>query len=151
MRFTIRGEVRKITNDPNFYLTLSMTADANTLLTLKSERATTIWLSPVNDQRQATALTGTRDQGIAGIAWSPSESIVYSSVYDGNLSIWRMNRDGPKQLTLEKTTTIVQSQNCNLEALGLPSAPIMTFHGFQELVRMMDINQRAPNMANAAV
>lgn len=98
-----KGEVRKLTNDPNNYIRISTTLDLNTFLTLKVEENTSIWLTSLNDNRQFTPFNVRQKKGVSEIVWNPDGKLIYT-VSDGeNLNLWLQERDGntAHQLTFE--------------------------------------------------
>ncbi|HVF43670.1 MAG TPA: winged helix-turn-helix domain-containing protein [Pyrinomonadaceae bacterium] len=96
------GEARRVTNDLNTYLGASLTADANALVTVQTDRVPNIWVAPAGDAsraRQITTGSGKFD-GYYGVAWTPDGRIVYASVAGGSWDIWTMNADGTGQRQL---------------------------------------------------
>ena len=91
------GEVRRITNDLNFYTNLSVTADSRVVATVQLEWSFDVWVAPMAALDSAKPITS--DGRGAGPTWSPDGRIVYFSYADGN--IWVMGSDGSnrKQLT----------------------------------------------------
>src|SRR5439155_2212209 len=64
------GTVRQITNDLNNYRNVSLTTDAESLVTVLSEGTSDIWIAPDGDASHALQLTSNRFDGVAGIAWT---------------------------------------------------------------------------------
>jgi serine/threonine protein kinase len=95
------GEVRRITNDLNSYTDVSLTSDSTTLVAAQTELISTVWISPGSELSDAKQITNGRDDGSAGIAWTPDGRIVYISSASGSTEIWTMKSDGSdqKQLT----------------------------------------------------
>ena len=98
------GEARRITNDPNRYFGVSLTADSSALVTVQGEVASSIWVAPrgeASGARQITSGSGT-GAGLDGIACMPNGGVVYTSNASGRSDIWSMGADGssPVQLTL---------------------------------------------------
>jgi len=96
------GAARQITNDLNSYVGLSLSDDSVKLVTVQSDRLSSIWIAPRGDATQALQVTS----GVSnyfGLVWTPQGRIVYSSVASGNPDIWSMNPDGTdqRQLTAE--------------------------------------------------
>jgi serine/threonine protein kinase/Tol biopolymer transport system component len=94
------GTVERITNDLNNYLALGLTAGADTVVTVKSDRSANIWLAALNDTPRARKLmpeVGT----YFGVSWFPDGRLAVSSMGGGNPDIWVINSDGrgQKQLT----------------------------------------------------
>jgi Tol biopolymer transport system component/DNA-binding winged helix-turn-helix (wHTH) protein len=97
------GETRRVTNDLNSYQSLSITADAKTLVTVQTDRVPNLWVAPASDPSRARQLTTGpgRFDGYYGVAWTPDGRLLYSSVASGSWDIWVMNADGTgaRQLT----------------------------------------------------
>jgi Tol biopolymer transport system component/tRNA A-37 threonylcarbamoyl transferase component Bud32 len=98
------GAASRVTNDLNYYNTISLTADARTLLAVQNEGGVfNLWLAPAADvtrgARQVTS-DGTGDQP----AWTPDGRVVYYSQASGNGDIWVMGGDGSgaRQLTTDE-------------------------------------------------
>jgi Tol biopolymer transport system component/predicted Ser/Thr protein kinase len=89
------GEVRRITSDLNYYLSVSITADSRAVATVQREFSFDAWVAPMAALDSAKPITSDRRSG--GGTWSPDGRIVYSSSADW----WVMEADGsnPKQLT----------------------------------------------------
>ena len=102
------GVARRITNDPNSYVGLSATRDGSTLLTIKADRYSTIWIMPTNKADHAAQITHSEYIGSTGITWTSDGRIVYASNETGNQNIWAMNADGSsrEQLTFSDRTNI---------------------------------------------
>ncbi|HVG28950.1 MAG TPA: winged helix-turn-helix domain-containing protein [Pyrinomonadaceae bacterium] len=101
------GEPRRITNDVNGYLGVSVSADARAMLTARSERVAGFWVAPLGDANSATKAGGVSADLYSerhGMAWTPDERIVYASTASGEPNVWVMNADGSarKQLTSER-------------------------------------------------
>jgi serine/threonine protein kinase len=96
------GEARRITNDFSSYANLSLTADARTLIVIKRETTSHIWLAPDGNMSRAKQLTtGTgRQDGTPAVNWTPDGRIVYDSTASGGRHTWIMNADGSDQRQL---------------------------------------------------
>jgi TolB protein len=97
------GEARRITNDLNRYIDVSLTADSRSLVTIQSNRISDIWVAPSKDLSQAKQITTGAVEGFGGVNWTPDGRIVYLSRVSGKSDVWIMNADGSgqKQLTYE--------------------------------------------------
>jgi Tol biopolymer transport system component len=105
------GASSRVTNDLNYYNTISLTADARTLLAVQNEGgAFNLWVAPAGDitrgARQVTS-DGTGDQP----AWTADGHLVYYSQASGNGDIWVMNSDGSgrRQLTANENNDSLPS------------------------------------------
>ena len=95
------GEARRITNDTNNYVGISLTADSTALVTVQSEQVSNIWVAPNGEAGRAVQLPSNRNDGMAGVTLTPDGHIVYASNEGHRADIWIMNADGTgqKQLT----------------------------------------------------
>jgi TolB protein len=86
---------------------MSLTADAQTLVTVQNEARVNVWTVPggdVNRARQSTTGIGQYD-GARGISWTPDGRIVYVSRLSGSQDIWIMDADGTRQQQLTNAAT----------------------------------------------
>jgi serine/threonine protein kinase len=97
------GEARKITNDANQYIGISLTADSGALVTVQLDNESSIWVAPSDDVGSAHPVTSGVYEGFRGLSWTPDGKIVYDSMASGNWNIWLMAADGTgrKQLTAD--------------------------------------------------
>lgn len=99
------GEARPITRDDfSNYLNVSVTADGRTILAIRQERTSHIWLAPARDTSRAIQLTtGTfRLDGDPSVSWTPDGRIVFDSTASGGRHTWIMNADGSEQRQLNE-------------------------------------------------
>jgi Tol biopolymer transport system component/predicted Ser/Thr protein kinase len=98
------GAPRRVTNDTNYYVVLSITADARTLLAGTHGESGQIWVAPGGDPARARQITSAAGDMPRGLSWTPDGRIVYDSQASGNMDIWAMNADGtaPRQLTFDQ-------------------------------------------------
>ena len=94
------GQARKITNDLSDYYGMSLSADSRALVTLQTQRLSTIWISPKNQINRPTQVT----PGVGtyyDLSWTPDGHVLYASDASGSADIWEMeaNGTGQKQLT----------------------------------------------------
>jgi Tol biopolymer transport system component len=96
------GEVQKITNDPNNYIGVSLTADSNALVTAQSDLGANIWISSREQINDATQITSAKLIGAEGLAWVPDGRLIYTSTSggDSDLLISDAKGDNQKQLML---------------------------------------------------
>ena len=96
------GAVRKLTSDSKPYFSISLAGESRTLLAVRSDLISDIWVAPDWKKEQARKITlGTGSYGT--ISYAPDGKIVYSSAASGLGDIWIMNGDGSnaKQLTAD--------------------------------------------------
>ncbi len=97
---------RKITSDLLDYRTVSLTADASTIVTVAADSTSSIWTIPL-DGGEPRRVSAGRYDGLSGIAAAPGGRILYRSVESGSASIWIMDEDGTQrtQVTLDGVTS----------------------------------------------
>ena len=93
------GDVRRITNDLHDYnaMTLSLSADSRSLVTVQLQTTSNIWVLPEGDPERARQITFGpvgRYDGLNGLAWTPHGKIVYSSHIGDGHAIWQMDAGG---------------------------------------------------------
>ena len=91
------GRLQKLTDDLNYYVTLSLTADASKLITVQSTLVSQVWISPNLDVSNARNIAGGRGK----LAWMPDgQQIVYDYGSRIGADLWIARADGtePRQL-----------------------------------------------------
>ncbi len=97
------GQARRITNDLNYYIGLSLAADSHTAVAVLLNRSANVWIMPQSDTRKSRRVTTSNFSGIEGVAWAPDGRLVYTSMERENLDLWITNANGSNavQLTFE--------------------------------------------------
>jgi Tol biopolymer transport system component/predicted Ser/Thr protein kinase len=96
------GVVRRITTDLSSYSGLSLSRDGRTLVTVRGEERSAIWVSDDTSTgavRMVSTSAGA-DDGVRGLAWAADGRLLYTSTASGNSDIWIMNADGTGRLQL---------------------------------------------------
>lgn len=93
------GAVRRITNDLNSYVSLALSEDSTKLITVQSDRLTSISVAPTGNTNGARQVTSGVSRHF-GLNWTPDGRIIFSSVAGGNAGIWIMQSDGSEQRQL---------------------------------------------------
>lgn len=95
------GKARLLETGVNGVFGISLTDDARSLVTVKSNKITSFLISPLDDrEKQTMLLTKTGDESLLplGADWTADNSkIVYSTTAGGNADIWAINADGAEQ------------------------------------------------------
>jgi TolB protein len=96
------GEIRRLTNDLENYLWISLSADGRMLVTRQRSVILHLSLLPDGDATKGRQLTfGRRNlDGFVGLVWTPEGKIVFSSVADSFTDIYSMNADGSNRVQL---------------------------------------------------
>jgi Tol biopolymer transport system component len=94
------GKPRKVTNDLNDYIGISVTADSRQLATIQFQILSSIWVAPkdnFNSVREVTSGAGR----FYDLAWTPDGKILCSSDASDTVDLWIREADGsaPRQLT----------------------------------------------------
>jgi Tol biopolymer transport system component len=96
------GVADRISNDPDGFTGLSLTADGTTICTLKTESVYHLWLVDLDNPLDPVQLSkGARSDGSEGLDWLDDTTIVYTSDVSQNWDLWTMRVDTglPTQLT----------------------------------------------------
>ena len=90
------GQVRRITNDPNNYEGVSVTADDKALVTVSTKSSTRFWTIPQGEwSRPHDISPGTSEEdGRYGFSWMPDGRILYASGPYAGTGLRVMNGDG---------------------------------------------------------
>jgi serine/threonine protein kinase/Tol biopolymer transport system component len=96
------GSARQITNDLSDYLGLSMTADANAVVTVQRQVLSNIWAAPKTETTRATPVTSGAGRYF-DITWAPDGKIIYASDASGSAHIYEMD---PGNLTAKILTDV---------------------------------------------
>ena len=100
------GKLRQITNGINGFNGIGVSADSNSIVTLKSDIIANIWKGNIENIKEATRIK----QGLNEVAFSGfgmdftiDGKILYAASQNGNADIWTLEADGtnPKQITNE--------------------------------------------------
>lgn len=119
------GKARRLTNDYNFYRTVSLTADGSTLLTTQTNQVSSLWLASGGNAQHAEQAAASQSKGTGGLAWRTEGSLVYASNETGNQNIWSMDADGgnAKQLTFD--------DHQNVEPVASPDGRCVVFVSYR--------------------
>jgi serine/threonine protein kinase/Tol biopolymer transport system component len=93
------GTPRKITNDLNDYLGISLSGDGSSLVTVLADTLANVFVSSAGDESRAQQITkgsATFDQ----LSWAPDGRIVYVTESPAGADIWIMDGDGNNQRPL---------------------------------------------------
>ena len=96
------GEARRITNDLNRYVGVSLTADSSALVTVQGEVSSSIWVAPHDNAHAVHRITsgsGT-GEGLNGVVCLPNGDLLYTSNATGHSDIWSMSEDGSRSAQL---------------------------------------------------
>ena len=91
------GGQHKITNDLNFYLDTSLTADGSSLVTIQASFRSSLWLVPgaiaglANAVPKSLGTEGDRANGYLGTAWTAKGDILYGYYSSGQAGMARMS------------------------------------------------------------
>ena len=95
------GEVRRITFDLYDYNGMGMTADGNSLVTVKNETHSSLWIGLMSKGQSVEERVRPEVGGTDGLDWTPDGRIVYTAFTATveNLASMDVNGGGRKQLT----------------------------------------------------
>ncbi len=107
---TADGNIKRITNDLNSYLGISISQDRKKLISRQRVYFSNIWLGKKGDLNSLKQLTeGTsRNDGLQGLTWLDDEKIIYTSndekIRDWNLWLLNTADSSKKKLTNDSET-----------------------------------------------
>jgi Tol biopolymer transport system component/predicted Ser/Thr protein kinase len=95
------GERRRITNDLNGYVGVSVSADGKRLATVQSTSDTRVWVVPAAGGAGTEVALSGRFPGRAGLVWTPDGRLVFNAQSGGVQQVWMAKADGSdaRQLT----------------------------------------------------
>ena len=94
------GEVRRITNDTSEYDGVTLTANSMSLVTVRTERDSNIWMAPGGDSSRAVQVTASNLDGFGGISCTTDGRILYATSARGSSHICIVSANGTnRQLT----------------------------------------------------
>src|SRR5947209_808553 len=93
------GESVKITNDITDYEGVSLSHDANLLVSVQSSYISRIWVAPNGDAQASRAIASKLGHSF-GLSWAKNGKIVFSSMAGSDLDISTINPDGSAQRKL---------------------------------------------------
>ena len=98
------GEARHIFADLNRYGTwVNLSADSKSLLALRAQAQSNIWIAPSDDLSNAKQITFDslgKINGGTGLDWTPDRRIVFTAFVDQSRTFWVVNADGSDEKQL---------------------------------------------------
>jgi eukaryotic-like serine/threonine-protein kinase len=101
------GNVRRITNDPNFYMGVSLASNSNKLATIQSKGYADVWVASLAEVDRAKPITSDGHSG--GVGCGPDGRIIYTTYGGGGTrTMMTTEPDGsnPKQIFEENAGII---------------------------------------------
>jgi len=103
------GAAQKITDDSHNYQSVSLSADAASIVAVRGEQEVHLWAMPSDQASQIKQLTSGFEKydGVFSINWTSDGSIIYDNAPSGRQAVWRVNADGSgsKELSPEGGST----------------------------------------------
>jgi Tol biopolymer transport system component/DNA-binding winged helix-turn-helix (wHTH) protein len=94
------GEPRRITNDLNEYVGLTMTADSQTAAVVQTDQQANVFVAPAIDGHNAVQITSNNYDGLDGLGWSPDGRLLYTSARNAASDIWIVDAEGKQKIPL---------------------------------------------------
>jgi len=97
------GEARRISNDLNGYISVSVSADGKTIVATQRSYTSSIWAGPANAPDAARQITSGRMDGVRGVSFTPDNRIVYVADHAENWDLFIADLDGSnfRQLSVD--------------------------------------------------
>jgi eukaryotic-like serine/threonine-protein kinase len=137
------GEARRITNDPNSYHSVSLSADSGMVIATQHETKSNLWVAPEGKAELARRITSNDKDydGIDGVASTPDGRIVFTSYRAGNSDLWITEADG------SNTRQLTHGEGLNLYPAVSPDGRTVVFTSTRtgaETVWRMDLDGGNP-------
>ena len=98
------GQAQRIVTDLNMYSnSATLAADSRSLLAVRAQTQSNIWIAPSNDLINAKQITFDslgRLNGGSGLDWTPDRRIVFTAFVDQSVTLWTVDSDGGSQKQL---------------------------------------------------
>ena len=94
------GVARKVSNDLSDYYSVSLTSDGRTIAAVQDNRASDIWVGPGDSPDNVRQVTSGRLDGMAGLAWTPDNHLVFARNHAEAWQIFIADADGSNQRQL---------------------------------------------------
>lgn len=94
------GNPQRVTNDPNFYTSISLTRDSQSLVAVYPEQDSSLWIATNGGMGEPKQSSATEASEVIFVTWSLDDKLVYSSNVGVNPSLWVMDADGKNQRQL---------------------------------------------------
>lgn len=100
------GKLRQITSGINGFIGMGISADSNSIITVKSEVIASFWKGDAQNPNNATRINqGINESAFSGLGmdFTADGRMLYSTAQNGNADIWMLDSEGkhPKQITSE--------------------------------------------------
>ncbi|HEV8137310.1 MAG TPA: protein kinase, partial [Pyrinomonadaceae bacterium] len=125
------GEVRKLTDDANSYLSASISADSKTIVADVQVMTSKLWVVPADNTSSARQITYGGSDGFGGVAWTPDGRIVFANFsseedFTRDGAIWIVDADGQnrKRLTYD--------DRMNADPIVTPDGRYIVFSSYRE-------------------
>ncbi|MGH9775593.1 MAG: protein kinase domain-containing protein [Candidatus Acidiferrales bacterium] len=95
------GQLRQVSNDPNFYSVPGLTADGNRLVAAQRLPRGGVWLAPASNPDSARQITpGTSRLDGSGLTWNGNGQIVYGYIGGSSFRLARLDIQGAQPVDL---------------------------------------------------
>ncbi len=97
------GKARLLESGVNGVFGVSLTADGNSIVAVKSDKITSFVVSPLDElSKEETIVTKAGDQSLLplGADWTADGKLLYSTTENGNADIWSISVDGKDRTRL---------------------------------------------------
>ena len=101
-------KIERVTNDADDYRGISVARRENSLVTVKTELHSEIWVAPLGgaalpNEISAKRLVENNVAGLKGLNWTPDGKIIYTTDEESVAALWRTDADGSNQTRLSGT------------------------------------------------
>ena len=91
------GNATRVTQDQNFYTSVSMTKDSENLVAIYSDQASNLWIASSRGMEDAKPSKAADASEVLHVMWTSEGRLIYSSNAGDNPNLWMMDGDGENQ------------------------------------------------------
>jgi Tol biopolymer transport system component len=88
------GKARRISNDLSDYADVSFSSDGRTIMSVQYDVVGQVWVGPADAPDNAKQVSSGREDGVWGLAWTPTDQIVYTALDSGRWDLFLVDADG---------------------------------------------------------
>jgi Tol biopolymer transport system component len=95
------GEARRVTNDPNNYVSINGARDSGLFLALNVEENSSVWQIAVGDGAQPATVAVEQRKGVSEVRWGDGGGLAYTIGDGSRTNVWVQDGAAVRQLTFE--------------------------------------------------
>jgi len=88
------GKARRISNDLSDYADVSFSSDGRTIVSVQYNTVGQVWVGPADAPDNAKQVSSGQEDGVWGLAWTPSDQMVYTALDSGRWDLFLADAQG---------------------------------------------------------